>query len=39
MVDDARDCMLASERSNAVRNLVRDWCRERGLDAHGPPHP
>ena len=33
VVDDVRDCMLASERSNAVRNLVRDWCRERGLDA------
>ena len=29
-VDDARDCMLASERSNAVRNLVRDWCARRG---------
>jgi 23S rRNA (uracil1939-C5)-methyltransferase len=25
--------MLASERSNAVRNLVRDWCAQRGLDA------
>ena len=23
---DANDCMLGSERSNAVRNLVRDWC-------------
>jgi 23S rRNA (uracil1939-C5)-methyltransferase len=33
VVDDARDCMLASERSNAVRNLVRDWCAERGLEA------
>jgi 23S rRNA (uracil1939-C5)-methyltransferase len=33
VVDDVRDCMLASERSNAVRNLVRDWCRQRGLDA------
>ena len=32
VVDDARDCMLASERSNAVRNLVRDWCAARGLD-------
>jgi 23S rRNA (uracil1939-C5)-methyltransferase len=32
VVDDARDCMLASERSNAVRNLVRDWCATRGLD-------
>lgn len=33
LVDDARDCRLASERSNAVRNLVRDWCAERGLGA------
>ena len=33
VVDDARDCMLASERSNAVRNLVRDWCAQRGLAA------
>ncbi|MGH2978240.1 MAG: 23S rRNA (uracil(1939)-C(5))-methyltransferase RlmD [Solirubrobacterales bacterium] len=33
VVDDARDCMLAPERSNAVRNLVRDWCAQRGLDA------
>ena len=33
-IDDARDCMLASERSNAARNLVRDWCRAEGLRAH-----
>jgi 23S rRNA (uracil1939-C5)-methyltransferase len=33
VVDDARDCMLASERSNAVRNLVRDWCAGCGLEA------
>jgi 23S rRNA (uracil1939-C5)-methyltransferase len=33
VVDDARDCMLASEESNAVRNLVRDWCAAQGLDA------
>lgn len=32
-VQDARDCMLASERNNAVRNFVRDWCAEAGLDA------
>jgi 23S rRNA (uracil1939-C5)-methyltransferase len=31
---DARDCVLASERSNAVRNFVRDWCRERDLPAY-----
>jgi 23S rRNA (uracil1939-C5)-methyltransferase len=34
LIDDARDCMLASERSNAVRNFVRDWSRSEGLDAH-----
>jgi 23S rRNA (uracil1939-C5)-methyltransferase len=32
-IDDARDCVLASERSNAARNLVRDWCRAEGLTA------
>jgi 23S rRNA (uracil1939-C5)-methyltransferase len=32
-IDDARDCLLASERSNGTRNLVRDWCRDEGLDA------
>jgi 23S rRNA (uracil1939-C5)-methyltransferase len=32
-IDDARDCLLASERSNAARNLVRDWCRAEGLDS------
>ena len=33
-IDDARDCVLASERSNAVRNFVRDWCRAQGLPAY-----
>lgn len=33
VVDDVHDCMLASEQSNAVRNLVRDWCAAQGLDA------
>jgi 23S rRNA (uracil1939-C5)-methyltransferase len=33
-VENARDCVLASERSNAVRNFVRDWCAEQGLRAH-----
>jgi 23S rRNA (uracil1939-C5)-methyltransferase len=33
-IDDARDCLLASEGSNAARNLVRDWCRAEGLDAY-----
>ena len=37
-IDDARDCMLASERSNAVRNLVRDWCAAEGLSAYRPAH-
>jgi 23S rRNA (uracil1939-C5)-methyltransferase len=32
-VEDAHDCMLASERNNAVRNLVRDWCSGQGLSA------
>ncbi len=27
------DCMLASERSNAVRDQVVAWCREQGLEA------
>jgi 23S rRNA (uracil1939-C5)-methyltransferase len=33
-VNDARDCMLASERNNAVRNAVRDWCAAQGLSAY-----
>jgi 23S rRNA (uracil1939-C5)-methyltransferase len=33
-IDDAHDCLLASERSNAVRKLVRDWSRAEGLDAY-----
>jgi 23S rRNA (uracil1939-C5)-methyltransferase len=33
VVDDVHDCLLTSERSNAVRNLVRDWCAARGLVA------
>ena len=28
---DANDCLLGSERNNAVRNLVRDWCASEGL--------
>jgi 23S rRNA (uracil1939-C5)-methyltransferase len=35
---DARDCMLASERSNAVRNHVRDWCRTEGLGVYDRRH-
>jgi 23S rRNA (uracil1939-C5)-methyltransferase len=33
-IEDARDCLLASERSNVARNLVRDWCRAEGLTAY-----
>ena len=33
VVNDASDCVLASERNNAVRNLVRDWCAAQGLSA------
>ena len=36
-IDDARDCVLASERNNAARNLVRDWCRARGPRRVRPP--
>jgi 23S rRNA (uracil1939-C5)-methyltransferase len=32
-VNDVRDCVLASERNNAVRNHVRDWCAAQGLSA------
>jgi 23S rRNA (uracil1939-C5)-methyltransferase len=28
-----RDCLLASERGNELREQVLAWCRERGLDA------
>jgi 23S rRNA (uracil1939-C5)-methyltransferase len=34
LIDDARDCVLASDRSNAVRNFVRDWSRAEGLRAY-----
>jgi 23S rRNA (uracil1939-C5)-methyltransferase len=34
LIDDAHDCVLASERSNAVRNFVRDWSRDQGLSAY-----
>lgn len=30
---DANDCLLASERNNAVRNEIRAWAREQGLPA------
>jgi 23S rRNA (uracil1939-C5)-methyltransferase len=32
-VVDAQDCLLASERNNAVRNDVRAWARDQGLTA------
>jgi 23S rRNA (uracil1939-C5)-methyltransferase len=33
-IEGVRDCMLASERSNSLRNHVRDWCRAEGLGAY-----
>ena len=33
-INDVRDCMLASERNNAVRAFVRDWCDAQGLGAY-----
>jgi len=33
-IEDARDCILASERGNAARNAVRDWCAAEGLGAY-----
>ncbi len=33
-VIDADDCLLASERNNAARNLVRDWARREGIPAY-----
>jgi 23S rRNA (uracil1939-C5)-methyltransferase len=34
VVVDVRDCLLASERGNKVRNEVRDWAIEEGLPAY-----
>ena len=34
VVVDVDDCLLASERGNAVRNEVRDWALERGVPAY-----
>jgi 23S rRNA (uracil1939-C5)-methyltransferase len=33
-IENANDCLLASERSNAVRNFVRDWCGAEGVSAY-----
>ncbi|CAN5522903.1 23S rRNA (uracil(1939)-C(5))-methyltransferase RlmD [soil metagenome] len=33
-VVDIQDCMLASERNNAVRNEIRDWAIDEGLPAY-----
>jgi 23S rRNA (uracil1939-C5)-methyltransferase len=33
LVDDIEDDILASERVNEVREAVKQWCREEGLDA------
>jgi 23S rRNA (uracil1939-C5)-methyltransferase len=34
LVENAHDCVLASERSNAVRNFVRGWCEAHGLSSY-----
>ncbi|MFY9489099.1 MAG: 23S rRNA (uracil(1939)-C(5))-methyltransferase RlmD [Solirubrobacterales bacterium] len=34
IVEDVDDIVLASERANSIRRLVRDWCQERGLSAY-----
>ncbi|MEX0992796.1 MAG: 23S rRNA (uracil(1939)-C(5))-methyltransferase RlmD [Solirubrobacterales bacterium] len=34
LIRNARDCWLASERSNALRNGVREWCDGEGLSAY-----
>jgi len=33
LIDDVEDDVLASERINQVREAVKGWCREEGLDA------
>jgi 23S rRNA (uracil1939-C5)-methyltransferase len=33
LIDDVKDDILASERINEVREAVKAWCREEGLDA------
>ncbi|HXF00583.1 MAG TPA: 23S rRNA (uracil(1939)-C(5))-methyltransferase RlmD [Solirubrobacterales bacterium] len=33
-VIDVDDCLLASERNNASRNMVRDWARREGIPAY-----
>jgi 23S rRNA (uracil1939-C5)-methyltransferase len=33
LIDDVEDDILASERINEVRDAVRAWCRDEGLDA------
>ena len=33
LIDDVQDDVLASERINEVREAVKAWCREEGLDA------
>jgi 23S rRNA (uracil1939-C5)-methyltransferase len=35
-VIDAEDCLLASERNNEARNLVREWARREGISAYDP---
>ena len=33
-IEHVEDCLLASERGNAVRRAVLEWCRARGLSAY-----
>ncbi len=33
-VVDVDDCLLASHRSNEIRNFARDWFRDRGIEAY-----
>ena len=35
-VIDAEDCLLASERNNEARNLVREWAQREGISAYDP---
>lgn len=34
VIEDVDDVVLASERANQIRRLVRDWCQERELSAY-----
>lgn len=36
VIEDVDDIVLASERTNAIRRLVRDWCQQRELSPFDP---